>query len=182
MRFNVVFVSVVLCGCSSLSDNNMVDGSVHDGPAHNGDGPVAPPDGGTPADIQCQAHTYTTVKSDGTKTVQTRRFALIDGVSPGDHFFIEECDEVETLVSGGVTTTIPVYGAGAADACPAGATCTATGTPLPTATHACSWAPDGTFLDGKLYVYCGGGVSAYDATGALTSSEDVSFGAIRIHH
>lgn len=121
--------------------------------------------------IQCDTHTSTVVHANGTKVEQRTYFKLIDNIAPMDDFWIEQCGYAAVVVP-----TTPPPG------CAVGDTCTEGGTAFPT-DPTCSWNHgNGSFAGGKPYVNCGVGTTYFDANGNVTSSIDLRYASIRIHH
>lgn len=131
---------------------------------------------GTVDNVPCQTHTRTVVNSDGAKQETDTRFAIVD-VAPGDAPLIEACGYM--VNANGVVTPgfVPID-----PACPSGATCSASGTALPTPSTVCTWNRYGLFFDDKLYISCGTASRSYNAQGAMTSSTSGGYTTIRIHH
>lgn len=164
----------LLVGCSSSQTNGAGDdttGPVIDAPQLSMDAHAL-----TAQTLTCQTHTRVENKADGTRTESDTLFALVDGIDPASDFLVETCEYV--LLTGGMT--FPLYKP-FDPACPAGSTCTTSGTAYPSVTNACSWSRGGTFLDGKLYVYCGQQTRNYNASNALTSTSGTTIGVIRLH-
>jgi len=174
---SMFLAGMVLVGCGSTS----VPNGPLDALAGTNMGSNAGSNASTVDDVQCQPHTRTIVNADGTKTVSTSQFALVDSVKPGDTFWIERCDYAftSTTMSGSTTNTVYVpYD----QPCPSGATCTNSDMPFPTAVHGCDWSNEGQFLDGKLYIVCGSIQNSYTAQGQLGGTFTSSYSSIKIHH
>ena len=172
---------LVACGGMNSGSTDAPSGSGGGGGGGGGDAHGS--GAGVVDDAQCQTHTFTTTNADGSKTEQTTKFALLSGVDPTSDFVVEECDEAETFTSGSGAVTVFALSGLQDPTCPAGSTCTDSGTAFPAFTHSCQWFKVGQFLDnGQMTISCGSITKSFDKTGALTQTTDLSFSAIRVHH
>jgi hypothetical protein len=154
----IILATLVACGPSGARPEGDAGGT-------EGDAGVQPA-----GNVDCnQRHTRTVVLADGSKYEQLNIYALVD-VDPNDDWRLEMC---------GVTTE--VFPTPTAGGCPAGATCSETGTPQPP--YECSWnAGNGAFTaDAKLIVNCGNGFTQWNAQGQMISSTQTRYSTIRIH-
>jgi len=178
-RMRTILLSVIVTvGCGTTT------GGTSDGPGQPVVDGSPKSDGATPTvdTLQCKTHTFTTNNAGGTRTIASNMFAIVDGIDPLGSFVVESCDLTITQTNASGTTTTTLNGAPVDPACPANATCTAGGDAYPTFMHFCSFTRGGSFIDGKLYVFCGLGTQAFDATGKLTSVFSESYATIRLHH
>ncbi len=141
-------------------------GPASDGRVDAGAGPGSAPSNGA-QDLTCQSYTTIQTNDDGSRSAMTQKYALVD-VDPTSDYLVEACDFVETI------------NGAPSPACSTGATCTTAGTPPPTPAHVCTWFHGGTFNDDKLLVSCGFKSVSTGSNGAVTSTIETSYSAVRI--
>lgn len=179
MRKNIVSVVVLVVSCGPQQYQVGDDGTTVDA---IGDGSGSGSDHTPVVDtLTCQTHTITVVNANGTKTVTDSGFALVPNIDPTSAFVVETCDYIQSVTTGGVTTTAYVF-VPKDQACPSGASCTASGAAFPTPAHECNYNNAGMFFDGQLYVTCTTHTTNYDANGNVTSTLDYGPRTIRLHH
>ncbi|MDQ3338273.1 MAG: hypothetical protein M4D80_24165 [Myxococcota bacterium] len=124
----------------------------------------------TGTDVTCVTRTRSVMNASSRSETRTY-FALVDGVTRDMDFAVEQCDFRQTT-----------NGVDAVNGCPTGSTCTNTGAAAPME-PACSWSRrSGSFTaDGKLNVYCGTGVTSYDAGGTVLSTYESRYMRVRIY-
>lgn len=152
-----IYVFMVLgvaagCGPSRGSNDSLVDAS-----ASGGDGGTT-----TETSLTCVDLTRTFTTSDGSKTVVTHRWAVLEDVKPTDDFTVITCH-----------STNPFDGP-----CPANSTCTGTVTPPG---QVCFTAHDAPQIGGRLYVSCGAGSTEYAPDGSVRSTSSRYAESIKVH-
>jgi hypothetical protein len=120
--------------------------------------------------ITCDTHTRTETKADGSRTETKTYFKLVT-LSMDADFYVESC---------GYTYTY--FPTGSALACPAGSTCTDTGPALPASQDICYANHLGAFVNGQIYISCGSGTFNYNASNVLTSSSELKYTSVKLHH
>jgi hypothetical protein len=113
----------------------------------------------------CQTYTWEAKVGQVVRERNVIRVATVDGVTPETTFALERCGAA--VADFQVTTP----------ACPAGMTCTGTGGP---AGPACQRLMLGSFVAGKLTVFCGGIYQRFDATGAESSRGEIGYDSLRV--
>lgn len=122
--------------------------------------------------VSCTTGTRTVVNADGSKTVDTLQYALLD-VGGASNFAIASCNERinGTLILGGNW------------ACGSGQTCTPDANWPPDPTNLCTW--DGgadEYFDGKLYAFCGNSSQGYNAMGsAVGNPSTTTFDSVTLY-
>ena len=161
MNMNKLVMCALLVGCGGSGNPGGDDAE----PRVDGDGVSNL----TGTDVTCVTHTRVATTANG-KTETRTYFALVDGVTRDSDWAVEQCGNQLTI--NGVDNA----------ACPAGATCTESGAPVPTEPQ-CSWSRrSGAFTaDGKLNIYCGTGQTTYNTGGTVTSTYESRYMKVRVY-
>lgn len=171
MRHWLLAIGLVLAnGCNGFDHSDSDDARTTDGrpaidAAHDGGVLATDARPAVTTDVVCQPYTRTVQLATGARTVTTVRYATVATVGPEDVFAVETCGSF-------VTSEPPLSD------CPAGATCTGSSAPAGTQCNRSYRA--GTFLDGKLLVWCGFTSESYAADGTLTSRTTTGFTSVRL--
>ncbi len=159
------------CGSTETNGQPGSDASQSTGSdGGSGSGSGSGSGGGTVTDLTCVTQTSIVTLADNSRTESRSHFLLIDGVGPHDDVLVEQCN---------LTITGPIQPA-PTQSCPAGATCSTTGTADPGAV--CYWQRPTSFTAaGKLWAYCGNGAKVVNSGGTTTLDYDQKYGVNRLH-
>ena len=116
----------------------------------------------TETPVTCTPYKRTLTYSDGSHLEYTYRYGLVNDVSPGDDYRVEECG----------------YTAIGSGDCPTGYTCT--GSTQPPGEQCASATRSGTFFGGHLGILCGYDVKQFNAAGAMTSITGYDYQTIKV--
>ena len=154
------FLLLAILGCGTTGggpggdDSSSVD-------ARSQDGGTA---GLTEMNVTCADYVHTAVAADGSRIVSTGKHAVIDGISPADHFVVSFC----------YPASFTAFDAN----CAAGSTCT--GAVYPPGQH-CYASQAGQFIGGKLIVDCGSTYATFAPNGAMTGSGGTVFENVKLY-